>query len=104
MILFALGAVQALRGGSAQTVYVCPGKLTVPSPAETTYGAAPGTAAACGVQWPRADCVAEGLWLPQLHVGDWLVFENMGAILWAWVPLRDAQTCRITYAMGPVAW
>uniref|UniRef100_A0A8B9XX38 Antizyme inhibitor 2 n=1 Tax=Bos mutus grunniens TaxID=30521 RepID=A0A8B9XX38_BOSMU len=51
------------------------------------------------------DCVAEGLWLPQLHVGDWLVFENMGAYtVGVGSLLRGAQTCRITYAMSRVAW
>ncbi|XP_045716011.1 antizyme inhibitor 2 isoform X1 [Phyllostomus hastatus] len=51
------------------------------------------------------DCVAEGLWLPQLHVGDWLVFENMGAYTVGMGSLfGGAQTCRITYAMSRVAW
>nr|KAF6443145.1 antizyme inhibitor 2 [Molossus molossus] len=51
------------------------------------------------------DCVAEGLWLPQLHVGDWLVFENMGAYTVGMGSLfRGTQTCRITYAMSRVAW
>ncbi|XP_020751703.1 antizyme inhibitor 2 isoform X3 [Odocoileus virginianus] len=51
------------------------------------------------------DCIAEGLWLPQLHVGDWLVFENMGAYTVGMGSLlRGAQTCRITYAMSRVAW
>lgn len=51
------------------------------------------------------DCVAEGLWLPQLHVGDWLVFENMGAYTVGMGSLlRGAQTCHITYAMSRVAW
>ncbi|XP_054427510.1 antizyme inhibitor 2 isoform X1 [Pteronotus mesoamericanus] len=51
------------------------------------------------------DCVAEGLWLPQLHVGDWLVFENMGAYTMGVGSLfGGTQTCRITYAMSRVAW
>ncbi|XP_057412185.1 antizyme inhibitor 2 isoform X1 [Balaenoptera acutorostrata] len=51
------------------------------------------------------DCIAEGLWLPQLHVGDWLVFENMGAYTVGMGSLLGgAQTCRITYAMSRVAW
>ncbi|KAM8791299.1 antizyme inhibitor 2 isoform 2-T2 [Rhynchonycteris naso] len=51
------------------------------------------------------DCVAESLWLPQLHVGDWLVFENMGAYtVGMGSPFGGAQTCRITYAMSRVAW
>ncbi|XP_047649096.1 antizyme inhibitor 2 isoform X9 [Phacochoerus africanus] len=51
------------------------------------------------------DCVAEGLWLPSLHVGDWLVFENMGAYTVGMGSLLGgAQTCRITYAMSRVAW
>ncbi|XP_036917411.1 antizyme inhibitor 2 isoform X2 [Sturnira hondurensis] len=52
-----------------------------------------------------SDCVAEGLWLPQLHVGDWLVFENMGAYTVGMGSLfGGSQTCRITYAMSRVAW
>ncbi|XP_045638014.1 antizyme inhibitor 2 isoform X2 [Ursus americanus] len=51
------------------------------------------------------DCVAEGLWLPQLHVGDWLVFENMGAYTVGMASLLGGtQTCRVTYAMSRVAW
>nr|XP_025712078.1 antizyme inhibitor 2 isoform X7 [Callorhinus ursinus] len=51
------------------------------------------------------DRVAEGLWLPQLHVGDWLVFENMGAYTVGMAsPLGGTQTCRVTYAMSRVAW
>ncbi|XP_057355951.1 antizyme inhibitor 2 isoform X1 [Manis pentadactyla] len=51
------------------------------------------------------DCITEGLWLPQLHTGDWLVFENMGAYTVGMGSfLRGTQTCRITYAMSRVAW
>ncbi|XP_040830327.1 antizyme inhibitor 2 isoform X3 [Ochotona curzoniae] len=48
------------------------------------------------------DCVAEGLWLPQLHVGDWLVFDNMGAYTVGTGSFHKA--CRITYTMSRVAW
>ncbi|XP_047384961.1 antizyme inhibitor 2 isoform X3 [Sciurus carolinensis] len=51
-----------------------------------------------------SDCVAEGLWLPQLHVGDWLVFDNMGAYtVGTGSLLGGTQACRITYAMSRVA-
>ncbi|XP_037594198.1 antizyme inhibitor 2 isoform X2 [Cebus imitator] len=51
------------------------------------------------------DCVAEGLWLPQLHVGDWLVFDNMGAYTMGMgSPFGGTQVCHITYAMSRVAW
>ncbi|NP_001280649.1 antizyme inhibitor 2 [Saimiri boliviensis] len=51
------------------------------------------------------DCVAEGLWLPQLHVGDWLVFDNMGAYTMGMgSPFGGTQACHITYAMSRVAW
>ncbi|NP_001280665.1 antizyme inhibitor 2 [Sorex araneus] len=51
------------------------------------------------------DCIAEGLWLPQLHVGDWLVFENMGAYTLGTGSLfGGAQACRITCAMSRVTW
>ncbi|XP_045440852.1 antizyme inhibitor 2 isoform X3 [Pipistrellus kuhlii] len=58
-----------------------------------------------GPEADGCDCVAEGLWLPQLHVGDWLVFENMGAYTVGMGSLfRGIPTCRITYAMSRVAW
>ncbi|XP_051027658.1 antizyme inhibitor 2 isoform X1 [Acomys russatus] len=51
------------------------------------------------------DCVAEGLWLPQLHVGDWLVFDNMGAYTMDTKSLLGGtQAYRITYAMSRLAW
>ncbi|XP_060060911.1 antizyme inhibitor 2 isoform X4 [Erinaceus europaeus] len=51
------------------------------------------------------DCIAEGLRLPQLHVGDWLVFENMGAYTVGMGSLLGGtQACRITYAMSRVTW
>ncbi|XP_029395497.1 antizyme inhibitor 2 isoform X2 [Mus pahari] len=51
------------------------------------------------------DCVAEGLWLPQLQVGDWLVFDNMGAYTVDTKSLlRGTQACRVTYAMSRLAW
>ncbi|XP_073936756.1 antizyme inhibitor 2 isoform X2 [Castor canadensis] len=51
------------------------------------------------------DCVAEGLWLPQLHVGDWLVFDNMGAYtVGTGSLLGGTQACHVTYAMSRVAW
>ncbi|XP_045404307.1 antizyme inhibitor 2 isoform X2 [Lemur catta] len=51
------------------------------------------------------DCVAEGLRLPQLQVGDWLVFDNMGAYtVGTGSLLGGTRACRITYAMSRVAW
>uniref|UniRef100_A0A0G2K8X7 Antizyme inhibitor 2 n=1 Tax=Rattus norvegicus TaxID=10116 RepID=A0A0G2K8X7_RAT len=51
------------------------------------------------------DCVAEGLWLPQLQVGDWLVFDNMGAYTVDTKSLLGGtQACRVTYAMSRLAW
>lgn len=51
------------------------------------------------------DCVAEGLWLPQLHIGDWLVFDNMGAYTMDTKSLLEGTPAyRVTYAMSRVAW
>ncbi|XP_037683740.1 antizyme inhibitor 2 isoform X1 [Choloepus didactylus] len=51
------------------------------------------------------DCVAESLWLPQLHVGDWLIFENMGAYtVGTGSLLGGTRACHVTYAMSRVAW
>lgn len=51
------------------------------------------------------DCVAEGLWLPQLQVGDWLVFDNMGAYTVDTKSLLGGtQARRVTYAMSRLAW
>ncbi|XP_053124382.1 antizyme inhibitor 2 isoform X2 [Hemicordylus capensis] len=51
------------------------------------------------------DRVAESMELPELHVGDWLIFENMGAHT---VPasswLRGAQQTPIHYTMSRMAW
>ena len=78
----------------------CPSLLQKPSTEQPLYSSSLWGPVASG-----CDCVAEGLWLPQLHVGDWLVFENMGAYtVGVGSLLRGAQTCRITYAMSRVAW
>ncbi|NWV70887.1 AZIN2 inhibitor, partial [Malurus elegans] len=51
------------------------------------------------------DRIADGLELPQLHVGDWLVFGNMGAYS---IPtsslLGGTPQPRVTYAMSRMAW
>ncbi|RLV87383.1 hypothetical protein DV515_00015758 [Chloebia gouldiae] len=51
------------------------------------------------------DRIADGLQLPQLHVGDWLLFGNMGAYT---VPSSSLLTAgpqaRVTYAMSRLAW
>ncbi|NXE93222.1 AZIN2 inhibitor, partial [Menura novaehollandiae] len=51
------------------------------------------------------DRIADGLELPQLHVGDWLVFGNMGAYTITTPSLLEGcpQT-RVTYAMSRMAW
>lgn len=49
--------------------------------------------------------MAEGLWLPQLQVGDWLVFDNMGAYTVDTKSLLGGtQARRVTYAMSRLAW
>ncbi|NWV09766.1 AZIN2 inhibitor, partial [Ptilonorhynchus violaceus] len=51
------------------------------------------------------DRIAEGLQLPQLHVGDWLVFGNMGAYSIATSSLLGpAPQPQVTYAMSRMAW
>ncbi|NWI03995.1 AZIN2 inhibitor, partial [Tichodroma muraria] len=51
------------------------------------------------------DRIAEGLELPQLHVGDWLVFGNMGAYTIPTSPLLTAgPQPQVTYAMSRMAW
>ncbi|NWV43638.1 AZIN2 inhibitor, partial [Grantiella picta] len=51
------------------------------------------------------DRIADGLELPQLHVGDWLVFGNMGAYT---IPasslLGGGPQPQVTYAMSRMAW
>ncbi|XP_077644657.1 antizyme inhibitor 2 isoform X2 [Lonchura striata] len=58
-----------------------------------------------GPPGPGEDRIADGLELPQLHVGDWLLFGNMGAYS---MPssslLTAAPQARVTYAMSRVAW
>ncbi|NXA88062.1 AZIN2 inhibitor, partial [Melanocharis versteri] len=51
------------------------------------------------------DRIADGLELPQLHVGDWLVFGNMGAYTIPSSPLLTAgPQARVTCAMSRMAW
>ncbi|NXL37962.1 AZIN2 inhibitor, partial [Glaucidium brasilianum] len=49
--------------------------------------------------------IADGLELPELHVGDWLIFEDMGAYTIASSSLlAGCPQPQITYAMSRVAW
>ncbi|NXQ51815.1 AZIN2 inhibitor, partial [Anthoscopus minutus] len=51
------------------------------------------------------DRIADGLELPQLHVGDWLVFGNMGAYTIPTSPLlTGGPQPQVTYAMSRMAW
>ncbi|NXD11444.1 AZIN2 inhibitor, partial [Nothocercus nigrocapillus] len=51
------------------------------------------------------DRIADGLELPELQVGDWLIFEDMGAYtITAASPLSGCPQPRISYAMSRVAW
>ncbi|NXP61184.1 AZIN2 inhibitor, partial [Chloropsis cyanopogon] len=54
---------------------------------------------------PEQDHIAGGLELPQLHVGDWLLFGDMGAYSTPRAPLLEAGAHpRVTYAMSRRAW
>ncbi|NWH66395.1 AZIN2 inhibitor, partial [Geococcyx californianus] len=59
----------------------------------------------CGPAGLAEDRIADALELPELHVGDWLVFEDMGAYTIA-APsvLGGGPQPRITYAMSRLAW
>nr|XP_025954059.1 antizyme inhibitor 2 isoform X3 [Dromaius novaehollandiae] len=51
------------------------------------------------------DRIADGLELPELQVGDWLIFEDMGA--YTITPSSPLSVCpqpQINYAMSRVAW
>ncbi|KAM9369610.1 antizyme inhibitor 2 [Phaethornis superciliosus] len=51
------------------------------------------------------DQIAEGLELPELQVGDWLIFEDMGAYtITALCPPGGCPQPPITYAMSCLAW
>ncbi|NXH63064.1 AZIN2 inhibitor, partial [Rhabdornis inornatus] len=58
-----------------------------------------------GPQGHGEDRIADGLELPLLHVGDWLVFGNMGAYT---MPTSSLLTAgpkpQVTYAMSRMAW
>ncbi|XP_030820458.1 antizyme inhibitor 2 [Camarhynchus parvulus] len=61
----------------------------------------------CSLRGPGEDpSIAEGLRLPQLHVGDWLIFGDMGAYSMPTSALLTAgcAQARVTYAMSRVAW
>ncbi|KAM4656101.1 antizyme inhibitor 2 isoform 1-T2 [Amazona ochrocephala] len=49
------------------------------------------------------DRLADGLALPQLQVGDWLLFEDMGAYSIGAAPPGGAQP-HVAYAMSRMAW
>ncbi|NWI91400.1 AZIN2 inhibitor, partial [Pitta sordida] len=51
------------------------------------------------------DRIADGLELPELHVGDWLLFGNMGAYTIPASPLvAGCPQPRVTFAMSRMAW
>ncbi|XP_059686753.1 antizyme inhibitor 2 isoform X2 [Gavia stellata] len=51
------------------------------------------------------DRIADSLELPELRVGDWLIFEDMGAYtITTSFPLGGCPQPQITYAMSRVAW
>ncbi|KFR03508.1 Arginine decarboxylase [Nipponia nippon] len=51
------------------------------------------------------DRIADGLELPELQVGDWLIFEDMGAYTISTSSLLEGcPQPQITYAMSRVAW
>lgn len=51
------------------------------------------------------DRIADGLELPELQVGDWLIFEDMGAYtMESTDPLGEGPLPHITYAMSRLAW
>ncbi|XP_066494525.1 antizyme inhibitor 2 [Tiliqua scincoides] len=51
------------------------------------------------------DRIADSMELPELHVGDWLIFENMGAhTAPASSTFSGAQQAQIHYTMSRVAW
>lgn len=64
----------------------------------------------CSLRGPRGPgedpSIAEGLQLPQLHVGDWLIFGDMGAYSTPTASLLTAggAQARVTYAMSRMAW
>lgn len=103
-----MGAMEAFEGGSDKTVNSQPRKAECAQPSFPQKPSTEQPLYSSSLWGPAADgcdCVAEGLWLPQLHIGDWLVFENMGAYTVGMGSLfRGIQTCRITYAMSRVAW
>ncbi|NXT52973.1 AZIN2 inhibitor, partial [Pluvianellus socialis] len=61
-----------------------------------------------GLRGPPAhggDRIADGLELPELHVGDWLIFQDMGAYTIAASSLPGGcPQPRVTYAMSRLAW
>ncbi|KAM6314035.1 antizyme inhibitor 2 isoform 1-T4 [Podargus strigoides] len=51
------------------------------------------------------DRIADGLELPQLQVGDWLIFKDMGAYtITTSSPLGGCPQPHVTYAMSRLAW
>ncbi|XP_074073853.1 antizyme inhibitor 2 [Macrotis lagotis] len=71
-----------------------------PSPDQRVY-----SSSLWGPTCDDLDHVAEGLWLPELQPGDWLIFENMGAYtVGTSASCSGHQTFQTTYAMSRVTW
>lgn len=51
------------------------------------------------------DHITDGIELPELYIGDWLIFEHMGAhTVSASSSLSGAEQAQVYYAMSRMAW
>ncbi|KAJ6654332.1 hypothetical protein lerEdw1_007254 [Lerista edwardsae] len=81
-------------------VYPVPNLQKKPSPDPCLY-----SSSLWGPTGDGLDRIADSMALPELHVGDWLIFENMGAHMApASSTFTGAQQAQIHYAMSRVAW
>ncbi|KFQ21911.1 Arginine decarboxylase, partial [Merops nubicus] len=78
---------------------LCLSPLQRPCPEQPSHGSS-----LRGPAGQAEDCIAEGLQLPELQVGDWLVFEDMGAYTIPSTPqLGGSAQPQVTYAMSRLA-
>lgn len=99
-VLVLLPAKNCGRPGYQIMGIFCPHPMQKPSPDPCLY-----SSSLWGPTGDGLDHIADSMELPELHVGDWLIFENMGAHMApASSTFIGVQQAQIHYAMSRVAW
>ncbi|KFU91841.1 Arginine decarboxylase [Chaetura pelagica] len=86
-------------GCTRSRALLCPCPLQRPCPDPPSH-----SSSLRGPHGHAEDHVADGLELPELQVGDWLIFEDMGAYTTSPSPPTGGPQPRVTYTMSRLAW